>query len=620
MKTLGRVQRMLALILFAAPAFAQRGAPVVLPGQFPQQTIGRGQTLWFSSAVHVTGAAGGPGKIYLRNSSIHFKLRGVPHTVEVPNATVTFSTTAGEARARYTEGEGWETVVPAGTAEGVFLSGVKFEVQDDLGAGAIEDVTWRGSFFADRPGASLQWQWRALAVRGLSAGLPQLRVRPVSTRSGCANAVWDLAGAPSSWQRQGCVASDDFFWLLAGASETALVHPAGSSPPPAPVAEAVDPKLNYIPRGSTVALDGRGSGSPRGGALRYRWSFVSKPKKSRATLSGADTATPSFTGDREGYYHVQLTVNDGVAESSPALVQVTVSVNLLELERKNIERIVEFSRKEDAGIFFLLPENPPAYAKSGTLHWLRLKRSKIVADIVPAAKASWIAIAQQNDRGGFEIAVYDLEKEAERAHIPVSCSPSNVGWTHDDEEVVALCANELLVLSVATGEVRSRRAAVPPPEYRQGWQWRGGLGGLSDGSFLLDLEYQVSVSGEPGTWMGATAVFRLAPDGSATRIAEGSTPALSPSGDRVAYYAGHEVVVSAPDGTSRRSVSKPPWSLLYLHELMSPLTWSPRGERLIFHDWTDWERGIGGAYVVDVKTGERKTLLKDSTISIVGWK
>lgn len=60
--------------------------------------------------------------------------------------------------------------------------------------------------------------------------------------------------------------------------------------------------------GSPVSL----TNSDNTGATTWAWTFISKPPNSAATISGATTATASFTPDIVGSYLIQLTVSDGV--------------------------------------------------------------------------------------------------------------------------------------------------------------------------------------------------------------------------------------------------------------------------------------------------------------------
>jgi len=65
-----------------------------------------------------------------------------------------------------------------------------------------------------------------------------------------------------------------------------------------------------------VTLNGRSSTDPNGDALTYSWCLKGKPEGSTATLSGANTAQPTFTPDVAGSYVICLTVKDGQAGSA----------------------------------------------------------------------------------------------------------------------------------------------------------------------------------------------------------------------------------------------------------------------------------------------------------------
>jgi trimeric autotransporter adhesin len=73
--------------------------------------------------------------------------------------------------------------------------------------------------------------------------------------------------------------------------------------------------------GSVVSLNGRTSSDPESAPLNFRWSLISRPGGS-ATLSNANSATPSFTADVPGTYVAQLIVNDGRSDSVPDTVIV----------------------------------------------------------------------------------------------------------------------------------------------------------------------------------------------------------------------------------------------------------------------------------------------------------
>jgi len=92
----------------------------------------------------------------------------------------------------------------------------------------------------------------------------------------------------------------------------------------APVAQAgsdVSADVNEV-----IALDGSLSSDAEGLISSYTWSVITKPGGSTATLLSSTTVVnPNFTGDVSGTYVVQLIVSDGILNSAPDTVTVTVS-------------------------------------------------------------------------------------------------------------------------------------------------------------------------------------------------------------------------------------------------------------------------------------------------------
>lgn len=91
-----------------------------------------------------------------------------------------------------------------------------------------------------------------------------------------------------------------------------------------PIADA-GPDQNIKPL-DWVSLDGTASVEPNGlYPLDYRWSIVSVPDGSQATLVDRGTGTPRFWADLAGDYTFELTVGntDGVWDSTPDTVTIT---------------------------------------------------------------------------------------------------------------------------------------------------------------------------------------------------------------------------------------------------------------------------------------------------------
>ncbi|PIT81355.1 PKD domain-containing protein [Limnohabitans sp. 15K] len=80
--------------------------------------------------------------------------------------------------------------------------------------------------------------------------------------------------------------------------------------------------------GATVTLDGSASTDANLDTLTYKWTLVSKPSSSNATISTASPATsqkPQFIADKSGVYVAVLVVNDGKIDSTINSTTVTVT-------------------------------------------------------------------------------------------------------------------------------------------------------------------------------------------------------------------------------------------------------------------------------------------------------
>ncbi len=77
-----------------------------------------------------------------------------------------------------------------------------------------------------------------------------------------------------------------------------------------------------VEQGYEVTLDGSDCNDPDGDPLTYSWSIISKPEKSSAVLSDANTARTVFTPDVPGTYFFQLVVSDYFIDSVPAMISI----------------------------------------------------------------------------------------------------------------------------------------------------------------------------------------------------------------------------------------------------------------------------------------------------------
>ncbi|MCA8974697.1 MAG: hypothetical protein KDC98_08240, partial [Planctomycetes bacterium] len=94
-----------------------------------------------------------------------------------------------------------------------------------------------------------------------------------------------------------------------------------ATPPNTPPIAAAGSDLTVL-KGTAVRLDGSQSIDPDGDALTFQWS-QELPPGSHASLTGANTATPSFVADVRGKFTAHLVTADGKDSSPAATVNVT---------------------------------------------------------------------------------------------------------------------------------------------------------------------------------------------------------------------------------------------------------------------------------------------------------
>jgi glucodextranase-like protein/K319-like protein len=88
-----------------------------------------------------------------------------------------------------------------------------------------------------------------------------------------------------------------------------------------PLAQAGPDQTVHV--GMNVQLDGADSTDVDGNLLTYRWTILSQPPGSNASLSDITGIMPTLVIDTPGVYTLQLIVNDGTVDSDPDTVTIT---------------------------------------------------------------------------------------------------------------------------------------------------------------------------------------------------------------------------------------------------------------------------------------------------------
>jgi hypothetical protein len=263
-------------------------------------------------------------RIFLRNQTIAFHANGVSYNLAVPDSTITFSSSNTTSTVTInTLANEWMVNTKAGLSGNYFMAGLPFLVPAGGLPGGINPVTWTGTFYTDTSGISVNWQWAAAVYTSFSTNLGSLGVKPIDASSGSQYNNSDHAGTPESFKTNvtGGARGGGGSNYTGSYSATASVCPMVQVPNYPPVANAGPNQTVFV--GNTVQLDGSGSFDADGDPLTYHWSFASVPAGSAATLSSSTAVKPTFTADKPGSYVVQLVVNDGKVNSTPATVTIS---------------------------------------------------------------------------------------------------------------------------------------------------------------------------------------------------------------------------------------------------------------------------------------------------------
>jgi hypothetical protein len=184
------------------------GVSSTITANFNGTAIPSGDTLWFNSVLKASGLGSHPVTIFVRKGTISFTANGVPFTVAVPDANVTFDPTVTVATTTFdTTNNLWRTTVPStGLAGNVFLDGAELRLPNGL-PGGIKNVSWTATFSTDTQGVTFNWQWAAAAYTSLGVNCTNtgpdfndLGVKPVDDNKASQYQNSDHAGTPEDYK------------------------------------------------------------------------------------------------------------------------------------------------------------------------------------------------------------------------------------------------------------------------------------------------------------------------------------------------------------------------------------------------------------------------------------
>ncbi len=137
-------------------------------GDFNGTAIAAGKTIWFSSIVKPDFGGDRTGIVEVRNAVIRFTANNTNYAIPVPDAVIRLDAAAVTAQTEF-NGNRWETVVPAGYKDDIFMAGVPFVVPGGGLPGGIKNVIWTADLYSSKSGASFKWKWAAAVYTQFSA-------------------------------------------------------------------------------------------------------------------------------------------------------------------------------------------------------------------------------------------------------------------------------------------------------------------------------------------------------------------------------------------------------------------------------------------------------------------
>jgi hypothetical protein len=146
---------------------------------FNGTSIPAGRYIWFNSVFTASDVGAGPAHVSVTNAHIDFTLNGLPMSLPVPDALITFSPQATNATTSFDTQIGrWDTVLPSNLTKPTFLTGLAFQVPQNI-SGGVNPVCFSAQITTDSPTLSMKWKWAAAVYTQFSSDYNALGVKPI---------------------------------------------------------------------------------------------------------------------------------------------------------------------------------------------------------------------------------------------------------------------------------------------------------------------------------------------------------------------------------------------------------------------------------------------------------
>ena len=165
---------------------------------FNGTAVAAGTFIWFNAHFKANNVPANGVTIDFTNGNISFTAGGASYSLAVPNAKITFSTSATCTSTTFDSvSNTWMTTVPISGDDEVFLTGLAWPVPSGGLPGGANPVNFTGSYSSESnaPGLSIQMQWSAAAYSSFTTDYNALQIK-AGHQTACGQNNGDHSGTP----------------------------------------------------------------------------------------------------------------------------------------------------------------------------------------------------------------------------------------------------------------------------------------------------------------------------------------------------------------------------------------------------------------------------------------
>jgi hypothetical protein len=300
-------------------------------------------------------------------------------------------------------------------------------------------------------------------------------------------------------------------------------------------------------------------------------------------------------------------------------------------EEADIEKLARITRADHSTIFFH-GYTKSGYVRNGQFHPLmaldvtasRAVRCQGRAHSRDGSRVAYVVPTE--DQARCRIVVRDVETDTDRPLAEVAESWRPLSWSWDDSEIAYQRRDGIFAVSTRDG--RERRVAHLPLEVngrQPSGTWRVESIDWFHGraEILADVAICVPTK-ELGECEDTRHMLMLGPDDSRI-LALGRGGAISPMRDQIGFLTSSNAQTLDVDTSATRRITSVPFVTVSIPPFVreetgwSKVVWSPQGDRFWFSTVLD-EEFNSSYYLVDLKDGKRRRVLKNTSIDITAWR